>query len=180
MKKQRWIATSLALAVIAAAWLAVAQAALAQSRDALVEKYTPLAGSKDNSGKLVDGLRNGADFTIGSIKFDPPTGKLGYGEVNISLSLAKASLENRGIANPSAAQLQSALIGDPRNPGVLQMRAEHKGWGQIAQSMGMKLGEVMRNPKADRPERMARQERPERPAKPERPERPEKPERPGR
>ena len=171
MKKQRWIATSIALAVVAAAWLAVAQSALAQSRDALVEKYTPLAGSPANAATLVDGLRNGADFTLGGTKFDPATGKLGYGEVNIALSLATAGLHQKGIDSPTPAQLNTAL------DGVLSQRAAGKGWGQIAQSMGMKIGEVMRNPKADRPESIARHDKPERPVKPERP---EKPERPGR
>ena len=177
MKKQRWIATSVALAVVAAAWLAVAHAALAQSRDALVEKYTSLAGSKDNSAKLVDGLRDSSDFTIGSTKFAPPTGKLGYGEVNISLSLTSARLHDKGIDNPTPQQLQTSLNE------VLSQRAAGKGWGEIAHAMGFKLGEVMRNPKADRPERVTRQakmERPERPARPEKPERPDRPERPGR
>jgi len=172
MNKQRWMATSIALAVVAAAWLAVAHAALAQSRDALVEKYAPLAGSQSNSATLVDGLRRGADFKIGATTFDPPTGKLGYGEINIALSLATARLHDQGIDNPTPAQLESSL------KEVLSQRAAGKGWGQIAQSMGRKIGEVMRNPKADRPERVAKQERPERPMKPERPEKPERPARP--
>jgi hypothetical protein len=163
MNKQRWIATSVALAVVAAAWLAVAHAALAQSRDALVEKYTPLAGSKDNAAKLIDGLRK--------------DNKLGYGEVNIALSLTSARLHDKGIDNPTPQQLQTSLNE------VLSQRTAGKGWGEIAHSMGFKLGEVMRNPKADRAERVTRQakvERPERPARPEKPERPERPERPGR
>jgi len=174
MRKQRWIATLAALAVLAAAWFAGIQSAAAQSRDALVDKYTPLAGSKGNAATLVDGLRNGADFTIAGTKFDPATGKLGYGEVNIALSLASAGLHTKGIDNPTAPQLKSGV------ESVLSQRAAGKGWGQIAQSMGFKLGEVMRNPKADRPERVARHEKPERPVKAERPEKPERPERPGR
>ncbi|HEX9490173.1 MAG TPA: hypothetical protein VF930_07800, partial [Stellaceae bacterium] len=67
-----------------------------------------------------------------------------------------------------------ALIGDAQHPGVLALRAEGKGWGQIAHSMGIKVGDAMR---AERHERLARQDRAERP---ERPERPEKPERHGR
>ena len=176
MKKQRWIATSVALAVIAAAWLAVAHAALAQSRDALVEKYTPLAGSQASAATLVDGLRRGADFKIGATTFDPPTGKLGYGEVNIALSLTTARLNDKGIDNPTPQQLQTSLNE------VLSQRAAGKGWGEIAHSMGFKLGEVMRNPRADRPERVTRQAKVEveRPERPERPEKPERPERPGR
>ena len=84
---------------------------------------------------------------------------------NIALSLAEASLKQQGITNPTSEQLQGALMG------VLKQRADGKGWGQIANSMGFKLGEVVR------PERP---EKPVRPDKPERPDRPDKPERPGR
>jgi hypothetical protein len=90
---------------------------------------------------------------------------MGFGNVNIALSLAEASLKQQGITNPTSEQLQGALMS------VLQQRADGKGWGQIANSMGFKLGEVVR------PERP---EKPVRPDKPERPDRPDKPDRPGR
>jgi len=160
--------------------------ALAQSESQLVEKWKPLVGGSEASAKtLVNGLRDGTDFKIGSTSFDPPTGKLGYGNVNIALSLAEKSLADQGIANPTPAQLQSALIGASAKPGILAQRADGQGWGQIAQSMGFKLGEVMRSPKAServaaRPERTAKPERAARPERPERPVKPEKPERPGR
>ena len=141
----------------------------AESADRLIQKYTPLAGSEDNAKSLVTGLRDGAAVKLSSggtsTSFTPPTGKMGFGNVNIALSLAEASLKQQGITNPTSAQLQGALMG------VLQQRADGKGWGQIANSMGFKLGEVVR------PERP---EKPVRPDKPERPDRPEKPERPGR
>jgi hypothetical protein len=78
---------------------------------------------------------------------------------------------------------------------VLEMRADGKGWGQVAQSMGFKLGDVMRSERArpavhdgkmarvERAERPGRIEKPERPVridKPERPVRPERPEHAGR
>ena len=137
--------------------------ATAQSTDALVDKYTTLAGSKDNARILVDGLRTNE--------------KLGNGEVNIALSLAEAKLAEQNVAEPTAAQLEAAL--EP----ILQMRADGKGWGAIANSLGFRLGDVMRADQA-RQERIARSERadrhfgrPEKPERPERPERPEKPER---
>ena len=141
----------------------------AESADRLIQKYTPLAGSEDNAKSLVTGLRDGTAVKLSSggtsTSFTSPTGKMGFGNVNIALSLAEASLKQQGITNPTSAQLQGALMG------VLQQRADGKGWGQIANSMGFKLGEVVR------PERP---EKPVRPDKPERPDRPEKPERPGR
>jgi hypothetical protein len=157
-------------------------AAQAQSEGQLTEKYAELAGSAANAKILVTGLREGTDFRIGSTSFDPPTGKMGYGNVNIALSLAEKSLADQGIANPTPAQLQSALIGTSAKPGVLVLRADGQGWGQIAQSKGLKLGEVMRSPNARervaaKPERV---EKPMRPDKPDRPAKPDRPDRPGR
>lgn len=91
---------------------------------------------------------------------------MGYGNVDNALALAEATLQKKGITNPTPAQLESALME------ILKMRADGKGWGQIAQAKGFKLGEVKR------PERVAGAERPEKAEKPERPERPEKPHRP--
>ena len=176
MLKTRLIATFFAAALFAGS-------AFAQSRDELVAKYTPLAGSEANARTLVNGLRDGKDFTINGRTFKTPTDKMGYGEVNIALSIAEKEL---GTAKPTTQQLQTALIGTAQKPGILAMRADGKGWGQIAQAYGFKLGEVMRSEKAEKAEKHARAERPERhtkherPEKPERPERPEKPERPGR
>jgi len=160
-------------------------AAQAQSESQLTEKYATLAGSQANAKILVNGLRDGTDFKIGSTSFDPPTGKMGYGNVNIALSLAEKSLADQGILKPTAAQLESALIGTSAKPGILALRADGKGWGQIANSMGFRLGELMRSPKAGervaaRPERPAKLEKPERPERPERAVKPERPERPGR
>lgn len=152
-------------------------AAPAQSESQLVEKWKPLVGgSEANAKTLVNGLRDGTDFKIGSTSFDPPTGKMGYGNVNIALALAQESLPE----NPTPEQLKAALIGTSAKPGILAQRADGQGWGQIAQSMGIKLGEVMRSPKAServaaRPERAARPDKPERPGRPAKPERPERP-----
>jgi len=180
MLKKRLITTFVALATLAASWIVGADIASAQSREQLVEKYTPLAGSEANAKTLVSGLRDGSDFTLNGVKFDTPTKKMGNGEINIALSIAEKKL---GMSTPTAQQLQAALIGDARQPGVLAMRAEGKGWGQVAQANGFKLGEVMRSEKAEKTERHARAEHPERhhkPERPEKPQRPEKPERPGR
>jgi uncharacterized protein YaiL (DUF2058 family) len=126
-------------------------------------------------------------------------------------------LTQQGITNPTPEQIQAALNGGSVTTstgttdlkGVLQLRSEGKGWGQIANSLGFKLGEVIsasktdkaggvksekaaktektekaeRAQKADRPEKAERPEKTERPEKVERPqkvERPEKAERPGK
>ena len=174
MLKKRLVATFIATALLVIGWIAGIEMAVAQTRDQLVEKYTPLAGSEANAKTLVSGLRDGKDFTINGTTFKTPTGKMGNGEVNIALAIAEKEL---GTSTPTTTQLQGALVGTSSKPGILAMRAEHMGWGQIAQAYGFKLGEVMRSEKA---ESHAKLDRPERPVKHERPERPEKPERPGR
>ena len=166
------------LLVLLLAWpLAV----LAQSESQLIERYTALAGSKQNATSLVNGLRDGKEVKLtkgtATETFTPPTGKMGYGNVDNALALAAASLEKKGITQPTPAQLEASLMD------VLKMRADGMGWGQIAQAQGIKLGDVKRSEKAEgagKPERVANAERPNKAEKPERPNRPEKPERPQR
>lgn len=169
MSKKNWLIALL---------LAWPLAALAQNQDQLVERYTALAGSKQNATSLVTGLRDGKEITLTNATttetITPPTGKMGYGNVDHALALAEASLAERGVQNPTFAQLEAALVGQN---GVLTMRAAGQGWGQIANSLGFKLGDVKRADRA--PERVAI-ERSSRPEKPERPEKPKRPEKPGR
>jgi len=179
------------VALIAGATLSgVAATAAAQSTDQLIQKYEKLAGSDANASTLVTSLRDGKDFTISGTSFDTPTKKLGNGEVNIALSLTEAKLAQQNITDPTLAQVKSAL--EP----ILQARADGRGWGAIANSMGFKLGDVMRSDKvparnelarnerlehaSGRPETFERPEKPERPERPERSERPERPEHAGR
>jgi hypothetical protein len=116
--------------------------------------FSTFAGSTANSDSLVRGLRNGTPITLTSTDakgvitettFTPSTGKIGYGNVFISLALAKQQLAGLGITQPTAQQLQTALIGEN---GVLTLRAQGMGWGQIAQSYGFKLGPVISGMKA--------------------------------
>jgi hypothetical protein len=164
--------------------LALPLSGLAQSEGQLIERYTTLAGSEENATSLVTGLREGKEVTLTrgttTETFTPPTGKMGYGNVDNALALAAASLEKKGITNPTPAELEAATVA------ILQNRADGMGWGEIAKLQGFKsLGEVKRAEQAApasvaRVERPNKPERPERPEKPERPERPEKPERPGK
>ena len=164
--------------LVTVAVLVVSLPAAAQSTSKLVERYTPLAGSQGNSKLLVTGLRDGTEVKLSDgTTITPKTGKMGNGNVDNALALAEADLKRQGITNPTSEQLKTSLNG------VLQQRADGKGWGQIAQSMGIKLGDVKRSDKAqpsqertatrsDKPERAEKAARPERPDKPERAERP--------
>ncbi|GAP66060.1 cell surface protein [Mizugakiibacter sediminis] len=188
----------------------------------LAAAYGGFAGSDANARALVDGLRDGTSITLNTsvtnpdgttttsaTTFQPATGKMGYGEVDIALALAKDELAKLGITAPTAAQIEAALNGGTVTladgstqdlKGVLALRADGQGWGQIAKTLGVKLGAIVsashtdksqagldhgkpdsagQVAKADRPEHPARPDRPERPQRPERPERPDHAGRPG-
>lgn len=125
--------------------------------------FTAFAGSEANAQNLVTGLRNGTPITLGgtsstggtsttTLTFDTPTRPMGYGNVHIGLSLARQQLVSYGITNPTPEQLQAALTGGSITTssgqtvtlnGVLTQRADGMGWGAIAQSQGVKLGQVI-------------------------------------
>lgn len=212
----------------------IADASVPQDR--LVERYSALAGSDAAATDLVNTLRTGADFSVTTdvtttvtnadgttttttapvtSLIANPNGAMGWGEVNISLSLAQALLESGAASN-----LQSALTGTTTtvtNPdgttttttagGVLALRADGMGWGQIAKELGFNLGTLIsagnRNAKATeaaaanaertargkvdraarvtgKPDRVTRVERPSRPDMPDRPTKPDRPDRPDR
>ena len=115
---------------------------------------------KVNSQQVVNDLRNGqwtTTTTDATTKVTTtstealPTGKMGYGNVRISLALAQESLRQQGIMQPTSQELHTALVGgemvpgDPNSTtsGILQMRADGMGWRQIAQKYNVKLGQLM-------------------------------------
>jgi hypothetical protein len=194
-----------------------------QESTKLAASYTTFAGSTANAQALVTGLRSGtaivlvtpATATTPAVQttFTPTTGQMGYGNVNISLALAQAELTAAGITQPTAAQLEAALNGGtvtgPNGPvqltGVLALRADGQGWGNIAKALGFKLGEIMSAAKAhgpvpdsadiahgektdkaghaDKADKVAKADHPDkadRPDKPDHPDKPEKPEKPER
>jgi hypothetical protein len=189
--------------ILGSALLGASFAVSAQSPDRLSARYTTLAGSEANANSLVTGLRDGTDVKLTSgattTTIDPPTGKMGNGNVNIALALAEASLKEQGITKPTADQLKAALNGGTvtdssgkpvQLSGVLQMRASGRGWGEIAHALGFKLGDIVRSAKADgagkperagsKPDRLAHADRGDRPDRAERPDRAMRPERPER
>lgn len=141
-------------------------------KDRLVNRYATLAGSSDAASSLIDGLRSGGDFTVTenvttTVKnadgttttktetvqrtVTNPAGPMGWGEVNITLSLAQALVDAGKYAD-----LQSALSGTATtvtnadgttttttSGGVLAMRASGMGWGAIAKQLGFNIGTLM-------------------------------------
>ncbi len=160
--------------------------ASATEANQLISEFSTFAGSTANATALVTGLRTGSSITLTSggtsTTFTAPTRPMGYGNVDIALALAQASLSKLGVTSPTPQQLQAALTGGTVNgtalTGILTLRSEGKGWGEIAKSLGLNLGQVVSSTKiqqAESEERAERQQRPERPQKPERPMRPARP-----
>lgn len=213
------------------------QASVPASR--LVASYTELAGSEANAQALIDGLRNGTEFSLThdvtttttttnpdgttstttttapvSTAIVPATGKMGWGEVNLTLALAQALVDAEGSTLDLATALNGSTVTNAdgtttTTAGVLQLRADGMGWGQIGKQLGFNVGALMsashtakakagsdpatakadklakaeKSAKPERVDKAAKAERPERPARVERsgaPERPTRPERPSR
>jgi hypothetical protein len=214
------------LTVLSVSWLAIASAEDTESQleiqgkrtddlaitggetlvtDRIVADFKSLAGSEANATALVTGLRNGTGIAITSggttSTFTPATGKMGWGNVFISLAVAQAELKAAGISSPTSAQIQAALNGGTVTTSdgktvtlqdILAQRASGMGWGKIAKSAGINLGLVIARIRSgnDRLDavvaRADRQNRPDsagnsnHPERPERPQRPDRPERPGK
>ena len=154
--------------VIWLALMAAAPIAAAQSGDQLIQKYTAFAGSEENATRLVNGLKNGTEIVLassngastgassvsfffgpptgdpGEVRFTSPTGPMGYGNVDIALSLAKAVLEPINVSTPS--DIRAALVGGGVTTphtivtmGVLELRHQGLGWGEIARQLNVML-----------------------------------------
>lgn len=221
-------------ATLALALLALAPAAWAQDTtadndaeakttvpaDRIADRYADslFDGDEDAAADAVKQLREGGDFEVTNADGTTTTiensnGPMGYGEVNIALGMAEKMVDGG-----DAESWQDALYGtgDVTNSdgtvtegteGILQMRADGMGWGQIAKELGFKLGSVVgkaptrdngdgtttdgtaakaagkSGDRAARPEHGGKTDRPAKPervAKVERPSRPERVERPSR
>ena len=131
------------------------------ARQNLISSFSVFAGSEENAASLVNGLRSGslitlAPTTTGSstgaaagISFMPPTRPMGWGNVRHALTLAQRELAAQGITNPTSAELQAALTGGSITAaaggtatlsGTLTLRSQGMGWGQIAKTTGVPLG----------------------------------------
>ncbi|MGD8999834.1 MAG: hypothetical protein PVF75_05430 [Granulosicoccaceae bacterium] len=130
--------------------------------DKISADYSDFLG--EQTEVVVTGLRNGSEITLpadtGTTSFTPPTGKMGYGNVSISLGLAQEQLAQYGITQPTAEELQASLVGGEISTasggtaqldGVLTLRSQGMGWGEIAHEYGVKLGHVISTVKSGRP-----------------------------
>jgi hypothetical protein len=149
---------TLRLTLLAAAFALSGTAwAQANSTASYIERTSPrfesFAGSRDNYSSLATGLRTGGAITLtGSgetVSFNSPTKPMGYGNITRSMDLAQRQLAAQGITNPTPTQLQAAMTGGTiKNAdgtvktydGVLKLRADGMGWGQIARKVDVHPG----------------------------------------
>ena len=122
----------------------------------IATRFESLAGSPENAQSLVAGLRTGSSITLlapdapTGLSFTPATRTMGYGNIAKALLLAQRQLAAQGITQPTPAQLQMALNGGllttvdsggvtrtVEMSGVLQLRSQGMGWGQIAHSLAV-------------------------------------------
>ena len=133
--------------------------------DRLGDRFETFAGSEDNGEALVKALHDGTAVTLTTtvngetttVTFTPATGTLSYGNVSLALALAQEDLLKLGITQPTAAEIQAALNGGSvttgtgttavttQLTGVLVLRNQGQGWGQIAQTLGVTLGSALRD-----------------------------------
>lgn len=114
----RLLAASLA-ASLALASSAMAATAPANDTARIASQHSSWAGSRANAEALVTGLRNGTPITLVTTGADrsmslagfSPAGSMSYDNVNNALLNAQRSLARAGIAQPTAEQIQAALIG---------------------------------------------------------------------
>ncbi|MBA4138004.1 MAG: hypothetical protein C0518_11860 [Opitutus sp.] len=135
----------------------------------VVTQFSDVACSEENARKLIEALHSGTEVTLtgddGQTVSFTPTSTLGYGEAYIALALAAETLKQNGItgcATPD--QWRSVLIGGPLTgatsvsstttvgssasassnfPGILVLKQQGQGWGQIAQTTNVQIGTVV-------------------------------------
>ena len=131
---------------------------------ALVERYSALLGSPENAKSLVNGLRSQSEVVLvgpssapsrcipgrpcppsnETVKFTPPTEPMGFGNVDLALAMMEADLKGKSVTSVKPRHIKAALVGGEPDGGVtfegiLKLRAEGKGWGEIADLLGFKL-----------------------------------------
>jgi hypothetical protein len=149
---QRIFLAACGLALTTASWAATTASADSSYLKRATPRFESFAGSSDNLSSLASGLRSGKEITLTGdgqkVAFTSPTKPMGYGNITRSLDLAQRQLALQGITDPTPSQLQAALMGGTITTskgtvtytGILQMRSDGMGWGQIAHAVGVHPG----------------------------------------
>lgn len=119
-------------------------------------RFGGFTGSAENTESLASGLRTGSEVTLTgngeTATFTPPTKPMGYGNVTRAMDLAQRDLAAAGITDPTPTEIQIAMMGGTITrtdgttsttttfDGVLTLRSQGMGWGQIAHTIGVHPG----------------------------------------
>jgi hypothetical protein len=114
----RKLAASLAVSLFSAS-SAIAATLPDASQARIATDYSAWAGGRDNAEALVSGLHRGTSISLTtrsggtdvSLAGFTPNGPMSYPDVNAALARARADLMRLGVRQPSAEQIQAALIG---------------------------------------------------------------------
>jgi hypothetical protein len=114
----RKLAASLAASIFSAS-SALAATLPDASKARIATDYSAWAGGRDNAEALVSGLHRGTSITLStyaggnavSLAGFTPNGPMSYVDVNAALARARADLMRLGVRQPTAEQIQAALIG---------------------------------------------------------------------
>ncbi len=106
--------------------------------DRLSDIFSASVGSKTDATALIEGMRAGKDVRLADVTVSGTGRTMGYGNINIALSLAKA--------DAGATATPKGFLSSLNN--VMGMRASGLGWGKIAKDFGFKLGEVVKESKS--------------------------------
>jgi len=126
-----------------------ANAAVASDEARLASQYATWAGGKSNADSLVNGLRTGNSVTLVTRGPDNRKSIAGFtaqttmttADIAGALASAKSTLAHMGIRQPSAEQIQAALIGGEITPatgkaalvqGSVALRAEPTPVSEVA------------------------------------------------
>ena len=89
----------------------------------IASAFVNLAGTADNIFALVCALREGAAVQLMSpieegaqampeiVVIEPPTGRMSWSDVRMTLMFARDALQRYGLAHPTLEQLQAVLLG---------------------------------------------------------------------
>jgi hypothetical protein len=168
MLAARWLCAGLAWLGSGAVAAGESEPRTVDTQSRIVRNFTAFAGSEANARSLVAGLKAGRTVTISSpgpgarsaATFKPPTPPMGNGSALVSLARARELLAAYGLTRPSPAEIEAALMGGRivaggaaagpvQLPGVLRLRAQGMGWGQIASAMRLRLTSAVGNARGE-------------------------------
>lgn len=115
---RRKLAASLASSLLVAS-SAMAAATATPEPSRIASEFAAWAGGRQNAEALVKGLHNGSSVAIATAGPDrhvslagfTPGASMSFDEVREALGAARSSLSRIGVRQPTAEQIQAALIG---------------------------------------------------------------------